>query len=384
MPVHMPDEFGTFPFSRFSADEFRHFYAWCAFHRVSDIDLTGGSPVSVSRFGRRARCSLHTLPSSLMMPLIDELFGREVLPRVLSGNPADRTIQINGDASGRYGLKRGERVRLRSHLIQGTSGAEEKAISITMRVIPTAIPDIRTMNIEPDLLAAMVSKNGLGFVCGETGSGKSTLCAALYRYIMDNFPDRKIVTYEDPVEYILGREGDLLPPHQAEIGRDVVSFAAGLRSAVRRNPEIIGVGEIRDNETADAAVQAGNTGHLCLSTMHTKSPGETLSRLLGLFPSIIRDAMAWSVLSLLQFILVQVLVRTNDGGRRAVREYIVIDDELRNKLTRMPHSEWGYHIDEIIRTEKRRIRDYVLEMYIKGEIDRSEAVIFIPPGEMRQ
>lgn len=380
----MPDEFGTFPFSRFSADEFRHFYAWCAFHRVSDIDLTGGSPVSVSRFGRRARCSLHTLPSSLMMPLIDELFGREVLPRVLSGNPADRTIQINGDASGRYGLKRGERVRLRSHLIQGTSGAEEKAISITMRVIPTAIPDIRTMNIEPDLLAAMVSKNGLGFVCGETGSGKSTLCAALYRYIMDNFPDRKIVTYEDPVEYILGREGDLLPPHQAEIGRDVVSFAAGLRSAVRRNPEIIGVGEIRDNETADAAVQAGNTGHLCLSTMHTKSPGETLSRLLGLFPSIIRDAMAWSVLSLLQFILVQVLVRTNDGGRRAAREYIVIDDELRNKLTRMPHSEWGYHIDEIIRTEKRRIRDYVLEMYIKGEIDRSEAVIFIPPGEMRQ
>lgn len=380
----MPDEFGTFPFSRFSDDEFRHFYAWCAFHRVSDIDLTGGSPVSVSRFGRRARCSLHTLPSSLMMPLIDELFGREVLPRVLSGNPADRTIQINGDASGRYGLKRGERVRLRSHLIQGTSGAEEKAISITMRVIPTAIPDIRTMNIEPDLLAAMVSKNGLGFVCGETGSGKSTLCAALYRYIMDNFPDRKIVTYEDPVEYILGREGDLLPPHQAEIGRDVVSFAAGLRSAVRRNPEIIGVGEIRDNETADAAVQAGNTGHLCLSTMHTKSPGETLSRLLGLFPSIIRDAMAWSVLSLLQFILVQVLVRTNDGGRRAVREYIVIDDELRNKLTRMPHSEWGYHIDEIIRTEKRRIRDYVLEMYIKGEIDRSEAVIFIPPGEMRQ
>ncbi|ECW0828662.1 TPA: plasmid transfer ATPase TraJ [Salmonella enterica subsp. diarizonae serovar 53:z10:z35] len=382
--MNMPDEFGTFPFSRFSADEFRHFYAWCAFHRVSDIDLTGGSPVSVSRFGRRVRCSLHTLPSSLMMPLIDELFGREVLPRVLSGNPADRTIQINGDASGRYGLKRGERVRLRSHLIQGTSGAEEKAISITMRVIPTAIPDIRAMNIEPDLLTAMVSKNGLGFVCGETGSGKSTLCAALYRYIMDNFPDRKIVTYEDPVEYILGREGDLLPPHQAEIGRDVVSFAAGLRSAVRRNPEIIGVGEIRDNETADAAVQAGNTGHLCLSTMHTKSPGETLSRLLGLFPSIIRDAMAWSVLSLLQFILVQVLVRTNDGGRRAVREYIVFDDELRNKLTRMPHSEWGYHIDEIIRTEKRRIRDYVLEMYIKGEIDRSEAVIFIPPGEMRQ
>ncbi|WP_159203380.1 ATPase, T2SS/T4P/T4SS family, partial [Klebsiella pneumoniae] len=149
--------------------------------------------------------------------------------------------------------------------------------------------------------------------------------------------------YEDPVEYILGNENDLLPPHQAEIGRDVVSFAAGLRSAVRRNPEIIGVGEIRDNETADAAVQAGNTGHYCLSTMHTKSPGETLARLLGLFPPVIRDSMAWAVLSLLQFILVQVLVRTNDGGRKAVREYIVINDELRDNLSGMPHAEWGHH-----------------------------------------
>ncbi|HDJ9597682.1 TPA: Flp pilus assembly complex ATPase component TadA, partial [Escherichia coli] len=202
-------------------------------------------------------------------------------------------------------------------------------------------------------------------------------------YIMDNFPDAKIVTYEDPVEYILGNENDLLPPHQAEIGRDVVSFAAGLRSAVRRNPEIIGVGEIRDNETADAAVQAGNTGHYCLSTMHTKSPGETLARLLGLFPPVIRDSMAWAVLSLLQFILVQVLVRTNDGGRKAVREYIVINDELRDNLSGMPHAEWGHHIDAIIRQEKRRIRDQILEMYIRNEVDRREAILFIPPGELR-
>ncbi|HFO6257357.1 TPA: ATPase, T2SS/T4P/T4SS family, partial [Escherichia coli] len=133
----------------------------------------------------------------------------------------------------------------------------------TMRVIPSDIPDILTMNIEPDLLDAMLRKTGLGFICGETGSGKSTLAAALYRHILKNFPDRKIVTYEDPVEYILGGENDLLPPHQAEIGRDVESFAAGLRSAVRRNPDIIGIGEIRDYETADAAVQAGNTGHFC-------------------------------------------------------------------------------------------------------------------------
>lgn len=110
--MNIPDEFGLFPFQRFTADELRHFFVWCAAHKVSDVDLTGGSPVSVSRFGRRVRCSSATLPTTLMSSLIDELFGREVIPRVLAGNPVDRTIQINGDASGRYGLKRGERIRL--------------------------------------------------------------------------------------------------------------------------------------------------------------------------------------------------------------------------------------------------------------------------------
>ncbi|MBJ1877854.1 ATPase, T2SS/T4P/T4SS family, partial [Escherichia coli] len=207
------------------------------------------------------------------------------------------------------------------------------------------------------------------------------LAAALYRHILKNFPDRKIVTYEDPVEYILGGENDLLPPHQAEIGRDVESFAAGLRSAVRRNPDIIGIGEIRDYETADAAVQAGNTGHFCIGTMHTKSPGETFARLLGLFPPEIRDSMAAATLSLVQFILVQVLVRTNDGGRQAVREYIVMTDELRNTLSGQSHATWGHYIDEIIRQEKRRIRDQVLTMYQNDRIEKSEAALFIPAGE---
>lgn len=135
-------------------------------------------------------------------------------------------------------------------------------------------------------------------------------------------------------------------------------FLAGCNFPSQHTPVPRNYGAASDvavNETADAAVQAGNTGHYCLSTMHTKSPGETLARLLGLFPPVIRDSMAWAVLSLLQFILVQVLVRTNDGGRKAVREYIVINDELRDNLSGMPHAEWGHHIDAIIRQEKRRI-----------------------------
>lgn len=370
-----------FPFERFTVAEFRSFFVWCAAHQVSDIDIVGGSPVSVSRHGRRERASAKPVPVTSLSPLIDELFGREVLPRVLSGHPTDRAIQINGDASMTYGLPRGERIRLRSHLIQGTSAGEDKAISVTLRVIPSVIPPFDGLNIEAPLRRAMLPKSGLGFVCGETGSGKSTLMASLYRHCMDTQPDRKIVTYEDPVEYIIGREDDLLPPHQAQVGRDVYSFADGLRSAMRRNPEVIGIGEIRDTETAAAAVQAGETGHLCLATMHTHSPGETIPRLLGLFPSEIRDAMARAVLGVLQFILIQVLVRTTDGRRRAVREYIVFTDSLRTTLARLPPERWGQYLDEILRTERRRIADQVQAMLTAGDVTEEEASLYVTEGD---
>lgn len=379
----LPDEFGIFPFSgAFSADEFRTFFAWCAKHSVSDVDLVGGSPVSVSRYGRRVRCSQSVLPNTLLGNMLDDLLGREIRPRVQGGIPADRAIQIDGDMHGRYGLGRGERVRLRTHSIQGTSAREDRALSVSLRVIPHAIPDFLGMGIEPDLAAAMLPDSGLGFICGQTGSGKSTLQAALYRYCQNTQPDRKIVTYEDPVEYILGRTDDLLPPHQAQIGRDVASFAEGLRSAVRRNPELIGIGEIRDTETAEAAVQAGETGHLCIGTMHTRSPGETIPRLLGLFHPQIRDAMAWAVLGIMRFIANQVLVRTTDGKRRALREYIVFDDALRSKLHGLSHEQWASHLDGVLLMEKRRIVDQVRALYHCGDVARDEAARYLPAGEL--
>ena len=377
----IPDSFGLFPFSgAYTADEFRTFFAWCSAHGVSDVDLVGGSPVSVSRYGRRERVSDTILPNIMLGNMLDDLLGPEVRPRVQGGRPLDRAIQIDGDMHGRYGLERGERVRLRAHIIQGTSAREEKALSVTLRVIPHIIPDFLKLGIEPDLAAAMLPKTGLGLICGETGSGKSTLQASLYRHCQDTQPDRKIVTYEDPVEYILGRPDDLLPPHQAQVRRDVASFADGLRSAMRRNPEVIGIGEIRDTETAEAS---GESGHLTIGTLHSKSPGETLNRLLGLFPPQIRDARAWEMLGMLRFIVVQVLVRTTDGKRRALREYIVFDDELRDALQNLPSEKWPAHIDNILRLEKRRIIDQVREGYVTGDIDRHEAALYLPTQELR-
>jgi len=378
----LPDTFGHFPFSGYSAEEFRSFFAWCSRQGVSDVDLVGGSPVSVSRYGRREQVSVSPLPNTILGNMLDDLLGPEVRPRVQGGTPTDRAIQIDGDMHGRYGLGRGERVRLRAHIIQGTSAREDKALSATLRVIPHIIPDFLAMGIEPDLAAAMLPKTGLGLICGETGSGKSTLQAALYRHCQITQTDRKIVTYEDPVEYILGRPDDLLPPHQAQVGRDVASFADGLRSAMRRNPEVIGIGEIRDTETAEAAIQAGESGHLTVGTLHAKSPGETLNRMLGLFPPEIHDARAWALLGMLRFIVVQVLVRTADGKRRALREYIIFSDELRAVLQDIPNEKWPAHLDNILYLEKRRIVDQVRALYVSGDIEKSEAALYLSTREL--
>lgn len=381
----MDSEFKPYNFSNIpTAEELKNFMAWCSFYNVSDIDIQGGSALSVSLHGRRCKASNFVLPNDTFARLIDEVFSSDIRPQVTGGKPVDRAFQLDGDVNRRYGLQRGERVRFRCHFIQGTAARQDTALSLTMRVIPSVIPAIESLSIEPELLAAMLPKSGLGLVCGETGSGKSTLMAALYRYCQDKYPDRKIVTYEDPVEYILGRPDDILPPHQAQIGRDVASFADGLKSAMRRNPELIGIGEIRDPETAGSAVAAGQSGHLCFGTVHTHSPGETIPRILGLFPPAIRDSTASALLGVLQFIVVQVLIRTVDGKRRALREYIVFDDALRTRLGAMAHEHWGEHLNNILINEHRRIRDQVAEMYIRQEIAEEEARMFIPAAELRR
>ena len=135
-------------------------FARCSAQAVSDVDPVGGSPVSVSRYGRRERVSDTVLPNTMLGNMFDDLLGPEVRPRVQGGKPSDRAIQIDGDMHGRHGLKQGERVRLRAHIIQGTSAREEKALSVTLRVIPHIIPDFLKMGIEPELAASMLPKQG--------------------------------------------------------------------------------------------------------------------------------------------------------------------------------------------------------------------------------
>lgn len=358
--------------SNVDAISISHFFVWCARQSVSDIHIQGGNHLVVDQHGRKHRASAFVLPDDTLSRVIDEVFTPEVRPTVSGGLPYDCSLQLDGDMHSRYGLERGERLRFRCNFVQATAGRLDRTLALTMRVIPWDIPDLTQMGIEADLFEALLPHKGLGILGGITGSGKSTLAAAAYRYCLNTDPDRKITTLEDPIEYVLGRAEDILPPTQLQITRDVVSYAEGIRAALRRAPSIIGIGEMRDLETFQAGVLAGQLGHFNLTTLHIHSPGEAIPRCLTMVPAEMREATAWDLLGVLQYIVVQTLLRTTDGKRKAVREYIIFDDPLRAKLAEIPYTQWGRHIDSIIRLEQRRIADQAWRLYQQDVIEHSE------------
>ncbi len=154
-------------------------------------------------------------------------------------------------------------------------------LGVVMRVIPHQIGSFEELHLPPVLGRIAQVPNGLVLVTGPTGNGKSTTLASMMKYINDNF-DYNIITIEDPIEFLFTSSKSCII--QREVGIDTESFSGALRSAMRMNPDVIMVGELRDLETIDACVKAAETGHLVLSTLHTHNTASTISRMVGYFP----------------------------------------------------------------------------------------------------
>ncbi|EBR0232222.1 plasmid transfer ATPase TraJ [Morganella morganii] len=381
----VPEQLQLFNFSgRLDGEQMKCFFTWCAKNSVSDIHIQGGNELVVGRYGRLIRVSQFVLADDVMSKLCDEIFNPEVRATVKGGRPVDRALQLDGDINQRYDLERGERLRFRCNFVQGTAGRLDTTLALTMRVIPSEIQALESMDIEPELFDVLLPHKGLGLIGGETGSGKSTLLASIYRYCLEQYPDRKLTTLEDPIEFILAKPGDILPVTQLQLRRDIDSYAEGIRANLRRAPSVIGVGEMRDSETIEAGIVAGQSGHLCLSTTHIHSPGEAISRCVTRFPAEVREAYARDMLGVLQYIVVQKLIRTTDGKRKALREYIVFDDQLRTELGDKKYQVWGQHIDSIIKHEKRRIADHAWQMYCNKQIEYSELSVAMNNKQIRE
>lgn len=367
-----------------TGDALRSFLVHCSRNNVSDIFLQGGGPLVVDLYGRKIRASEFRIEPPQLTRLMDDVFSEQIKGDLKSGKGVDRALQLTGDIYNRYGLGRGERQRFRCNFVQATIGDYDMVPGLTLRAIGSSIPQLENLGLEEDLFPALLPHKGIGLIVGETGSGKSTLLAAIYQYCSQYYPDRKIVTAEDPIEFLLNFPWAVLMPEQSQIGRDVASFAEHLRLSLRRAPGVIGVGEIRDLETLYGAVMNGQSGHLCLSTMHTDSPGETIPRALLMVPTEQREAMAHNLLSNLQYIIAQRLLRTTDGKRQAIREYLVFDDDIREALGRLNYTLWRDWIDNHLSERKARMSDKAWALYQQGRISQHELLTVITRRELER
>jgi twitching motility protein PilT len=202
-------------------------------------------------------------------------------------------------------------------------------VAAALRVIPTDIPTPEQLHLPAVIMELAERPRGLMLVTGPTGSGKSTTLAAVIDKINSN-RDEHIITIEDPVEFVHNHKRCVV--NQREVGQDTKSFKNALRAALRQDPDVILVGEMRDNETIHLAVTAAETGHLVFGTLHTNSAAESVDRMVGVFPADEQDQIRTQLSNSLVAIISQQLLPSQEGGRVAAIEVMIANSAIRNLI----------------------------------------------------
>jgi len=203
-------------------------------------------------------------------------------------------------------------------------------ISFVIRIIPFAVPTCRELNLPPSIENFTKINNGIVLVTGPTGSGKTTTIASLLDHINTNY-QKHIVTLEDPVEFIYTNKKSLFT--QRQLGIDTASFPDGVKYALRQDPDIILIGEMRDRETIMSALKAAETGHLVFSTLHTTDAVQTVNRIINAFEPYEREPLKQQLAATLRGTIAQKLVRKADGqGRVPAAEILVVTPAVQNYI----------------------------------------------------
>src|SRR5580700_10050999 len=292
---------------------------------ASDITLQTGEPIFAEIYGQLKKVTRRRLSNTEVGEIINAMYGPNGTAQLMSGKDVDTHYEIRPNRSDRYRF----RINATACLVEGHDG-----IQITARTIPSDPPTLASMNLPQVILDAITPEQGVVYVTGATGSGKSTLLSAIIRSITED-PDsnRKILTYEAPIEFVYDSvEKSSAIVSQSEIPRHLPSFAGGVRNALRRKPRLILVGEARDTETISSVLEAALTGHPVYTTLHSNGVAETMRRLVITFPSEERQGRAIDIIETIRVVISQRLVPTVDGKRVALREYLVFDEKVRDIL----------------------------------------------------
>jgi twitching motility protein PilT len=274
--------------------------------KISDLFFTPGKPPLVEISGKLT-------PGAPIRPLtIDDT--RRIAAELIGDNPhALDNLKDLGSCDVSYSLPGANRFRVNVFMQRGSC-------AIVMRVIPGVVPDFDMLNLPAELKKIVELRNGIVLVTGPTGSGKSsTLAAIIDRINKEQF--YHVLTIEDPIEFLHSHKNCIV--HQRELHSDTPSFALALRAELRQAPKVILVGEMRDKETIEIAMEAAETGHLVLSTLHTIDASKTVERIVGAFPMAEQETLRNRLAKSFRYIISQRLIPRKDGtGRVAAMEIL--------------------------------------------------------------
>lgn len=282
--------------------------------RCSDIHIAVGVPPVVRVFG-----ALQQLQQYPVLTGEDtELLAQQVLT-----DEQFSSVFTNGDVD--FAVQYPDIGRFRANVFK-----QRKCYGMVFRVLSSNLPTLESLKLPPIITTLAQKPRGLILVTGPTGSGKSTTLAAMIDYINRNREDH-ILTLEDPVEFVHPHKKCVV--NQREVGDDTTSFARALRGALREDPDVILVGEMRDLETISAAVTAAETGHLVLSTLHTKGAASTIDRIIDSFPAEQQTQIRMQLVNVLEGVITQDLVPRADGiGRALAMEIMIVNDAVKNLI----------------------------------------------------
>lgn len=275
--------------------------------RASDLHLTVGLPPMARVDGSLTPMNDTPLTEEEGRRLAGKLYGREIP----ESGEADFAVTLDDT-----------RLRVNLYYSQGH-------IAAAVRLLADHIPELTSLGLPPSVLSLTELRRGIVLVTGETGSGKSTTLAALLNEI-NHTRKCHILTLEDPIEYQY--KPDLCLIHQREVGADTADYAQGLRAALREDPDIILIGEMRDPETIETALTAAETGHLVFATLHTNSASDAADRIVSVFPEGRQQQIRMQLSMTLKAVIAQQLLPKTGGGRALACEVMIVNAAIRNLL----------------------------------------------------
>lgn len=324
---------------------------------ASDVHITVGVPPKMRVNGKLITMDFERLLPADTKLLLDEIMTEQQKERFEESGEYDMSFSIIGQ--GRY---------------RANAYKQRGSVALALRLVGTQVPSAEALGLPASVIDLYQRKRGLVLVTGPTGSGKSTTLAAIIDKINSN-RECHVITLEDPIEYLHQHRMSMV--NQREIGLDSRNYAAALRAALREDPDVILVGEMRDFETISVAITAAETGHLVLSSLHTIGAASTVDRVIDVFPPHQQQQIRVQFANVLEAVVSQQLIPKADGsGRVAAFEVLHANHAVRNLIREAK----SHQLMSVMQTNRKAgmivMDEAIMQLYAQGQISKDMAVQF--------